>query len=389
MSDTLPTNRKVCTRCIYDERVSAISFDSEGVCNYCHQIDDLIDEYGTGQEKGIKKFERLIDDIKRDGRGKRYDCVIGVSGGTDSSYMIHLARQYGLRPLAVHYDNTWNGAIATLNIARLLQATNVDLQTHVVDNREFDDILRSFFLAGLPELDCATDLGMIETLYRAAEARGIKYIVEGHSFVTEGITPLGKNYFDGRYIREVHRRFGRLPMKTYPLMNLRRFIWETAFSGIKRIRPFWYLDYNKEAARELLERDYGWQYYGGHHLENRIASFCHSIYFPQKFATDYRNNTLAALARNGQLTRREAWERYSTPPHVEEDLENYFCKRLNLSESEYRSVMAAPPSQWQEFPNYKKIFERMRPLFYLLVKTERVPMSFYLKYCFPSEREAA
>ncbi|WP_202386317.1 adenine nucleotide alpha hydrolase family protein [Allopontixanthobacter confluentis] len=141
------TNHKVCNRCIYDERVASISFDESGVCNYCHQIDDLIDEYGTGLPKGEARLAQTVETIKREGHGKKYDCVIGVSGGTDSSYMVHLAKEWGLRPLAVHYDNTWNSAIATQNIEKVLRPLNVDLFTWVVNNKEADDILgRSFWL---------------------------------------------------------------------------------------------------------------------------------------------------------------------------------------------------------------------------------------------------
>lgn len=381
---TLSTNYKVCNRCIYDERVPSISFDSDGICNYCHQIDRLVEEYGTGQEKGKKKFEDTVEDIKRSGYGKKYDCVIGVSGGTDSSYMLYLARAYGLRPLAVHYDNTWNGSTATLNINRVLKALDIDLYTWVVNNKEVDDIFRSFMLAGVPEIEASTDLALAEVMYRAAHSHGIKYILEGHSFVTEGISPLGKNYFDGQYIRSIHRRFGKLPMKTYPLMTFSRFVYWSSFARIKKIRPFWYLDYSKEHARSFLEREYGWEYYGGHHLENRMTAFFHSIYAPNKFDMDFRNNTLGALVRNGMMNRSDAWRTYNEAPMIEEELAHYVRKRLAFSEAEYNAIMDAPPKSWHDYPTYKKRFERLRPLFYILAKTELVPMSFYLKYCFPT-----
>jgi 3'-phosphoadenosine 5'-phosphosulfate sulfotransferase (PAPS reductase)/FAD synthetase len=159
---------KVCSRCIYDERVAAISFDAMGVCNYCRQIDGLVRDYGTGTPEGEQRLQAIIDEIKRAGVGKQYDCVVGVSGGTDSSYMVYLAKQWGLRPLAVHYDNTWNSAIATQNIGKVLRALDVDLYTHVVDNKESDDIFRAFFSAGVAEIEAATDLALAETMYRAA-----------------------------------------------------------------------------------------------------------------------------------------------------------------------------------------------------------------------------
>ncbi|MBC8284084.1 MAG: N-acetyl sugar amidotransferase [Nitrospinae bacterium] len=376
----------VCSRCIYDERVDGINFDNDGICNYCHQTDRLKEEYQTGTEEGKKRLQNIVLEMKAAGKGKKYDCVIGVSGGTDSSYMVYLVKQWGLRPLAVHYDNTWNSAIATMNISKVLKALDVDLYTHVIDNEEADDIFRSFFLAGVAEIDNPTDLAMAEVLYRAAWKYGIRYVLEGHSFVAEGITPVGRNYFDGRYIESIHKMHGRLPMKTYPLMTFNRFMWWSSVARIRKIRPYWYMNYSKEEAREFLEKTFGWEYYGGHHLENRMTAFHHGIYLPQKFGMDFRNNTLSALARTGKLIREAAWSEYNTPPKVEEDLLAYFIKRMKLTDKEYIRIMNEPPKFWYEFPTYKKRFERLRPVFKILAKANLVPMSFYLKYCFPVEK---
>ena len=378
-------NSRICSRCIYDQSVNAINFDDQGGCCYCRRIDDLIQEYGTGSHKGEQQLAKIINEIKRLGVGKKYDCVIGVSGGTDSSYLVYLAKHWGLRPLAVHYDNTWNTAIATQNIGIVLRALNVDLYTHVVDNKESDDIFRAFFLAGVAEIEAATDLALAETMYRAAAKYGIKYILEGHSFVAEGITPLGRNYFDGRYIRSIHRMFGRLPMKTYPLMTFCRFIWWSCFARIRKARPFWYIDYKKEDARKFLEKEYNWKYYGGHHLENRMTAFFHGIYAPQKFRVDFRNNTLSAQVRNGDISHKAAWSEYNSPPLIEDGLANYFKKRLDLNDQQYDTIMKAKPKNWTEYPTYKLLFEGLRPLFLYLAKVNLVPMSFYLKYCFPAK----
>ncbi len=378
---------KVCTRCVYDERVASISFDEDGVCNYCRQIDSLVEQYGTGEKKGEEKFRRIVEEIKRVGKGNKYDCIIGVSGGTDSSYMLYMAKKWGLRPLAVHYDNTWNTSIATENIRKVLGALNIDLFTHVVDNKESDDIFKSFFLADVAEIEAATDLALAEVMYRAAWKYKIKYVFEGHSFTTEGITPVGRNYFDGKYIKCIHKKFGALPMKTYPLMTFSRFMFWIMFARIRKIRPFWYVAYNKEEARAFLEKEYDWKYYGGHHLENRMTAFYHGIYAPQKFNTDFRNNTLSALVRNGKISREEAWKEYNTPPVTEDDLLEYFKKRLNLSDREYKKVMSRNPKSWYEYPTYKKRFEILRPLFKILAYANFVPMSFYLKYCFPVDKK--
>ncbi|HTA62692.1 MAG TPA: N-acetyl sugar amidotransferase [Bacteroidia bacterium] len=381
---SLENNYKICGRCIYDSSVPSISFDEKGDCNYCKMTDNLIEEYGTGKEKGIQELDKIIIEIKSAGKNRKYDCVVGVSGGTDSSYMLHWAIEKGLRPLAVHYDNTYNTAIATQNITNITSKLNIDLYTHVVDNNEVDDIYRSFFIASVPELDACTDIALAETMYRAANKFDIKHILEGHSFIEEGISPLGKNYFDGKYIASIHKQFGKLKMKTFPNMPFWTFIKWIALKKIKKIRPYWYLDYNKEDAKKLLKEKYGWQDYGGHHLENRMTAFSHSVYFPQKFDIDYRNNTLSAKVRNGKMNREEAIkEYYETPPFIEEGLVDYIKKRMNFSDEEFEKVMKAKPKYWYEYPTYKKRFERLRPLFKILYKANLVPKSFYMKYCFP------
>ncbi len=377
---------KICSRCIYDERTPSISFNKEGVCNYCIMLDDLVKQYGTGKVKGDQKIQEILKDIKKEGKNKKYDCIIGVSGGTDSSYMLYWAIENGLRPLAVHYDNTWNTSIATENIRKMLNKLNIDLYTHVIDNKESDDIFRSFFLAGVPEMDAATDLALAEVMYRAASKYKVKYVLEGHSFLEEGISPLGKNYFDGKYIKEIHKKYGNKKMKTYPLMTITAFLKWIMFLKIKKIRPLWYINYNKKDAQEFLSKNFGWIYYGGHHLENRICTYSHSFYLPPKFNIDYRNNTLSAMVRNGKMDREEAInEYYNKEPYKEPEIVEYFCKRLGITKEEYESKMKEKPRYWYEFKTYKKTFERLRPLFFILAKSNLVPYSFYLKYCFPSE----
>ena len=239
----------------------------------------------------------------------------------------------------------------------------------------------------MAEIEAATDLALAEVMYRAAWKYKVKYVLEGHSFITEGITPIGRNYFDGKYIQSIHKKFGKIPMNSYPLMTFSKFLFWSMFAKIKKIRPFWYIDYNKEEAKAFLEKEYAWKYYGGHHLENRMTAFFHGIYAPQKFKSDFRNNTLSALARNGKLSREEAWKEYNTPPKVEKDLLSYFKKRLELSDEEYERVMKEKPKSWYAYPTYKKRFELLRPLFKILAETNLVPMSFYLKYCFPVDNK--
>jgi N-acetyl sugar amidotransferase len=379
---------KICTRCIYDERVPAITFDDKGVCNYCKQIDDMKAMYKTGTPEGEKVMMEIIETIKKEGKGKKYDCAIGVSGGTDSSYLLAKAVEWGLRPLAVHYDNTWNTAIATENIRKVTQKLKVDLYTLVVDNKEADDLLRSFFLSGSSDLDAPTDLALAETMYRAAAKYNIQYVLEGHSFLAEGISPLSNSYCDGKYIESVHKTYGKGKLKTFPNMKFFTFLKWLLFKRIKKIRPLWYINYSKPAARAFLEKEFGWQYYGGHHLENRISAFSHSYFLPKRFGTDQRNNSISAAVRNGVMSREQGiHEYYETEPYIEPELVSYFKKRLNLTEEEFEKAMKAPKKTYKDFKTYKQRFELWQPMFFALAKSHFVPMSFYLKYCLPENKK--
>lgn len=370
----------ICSRCIYDDTVPNIGFDHEGVCNYCRQIEALEQEYPMGAE-GEARLQKIVDEMKAAGRGKKYDAVIGVSGGCDSSYLVHQMKEvYGLRLLAAHFDNTWNSTIATENIHNVLDKLGVDLFTIVVDNKEYDDIYRSFFKAGVKDIDCATDIALATTLYRAAEKFGIKYMIEGHSFRTEGVAPLGWVYMDGKYIQSVHRQFGKLPMKTFPNLWLYKQLQWMLFGRIKKIRPLYYMNYDKEAAKKLLAEKYGWQWYGGHHLENRFTAFAHSYFFPRRWNMDFRIAGYSAYCRNGWMTREEALRLMAEPPHLEPGLLEFLKKRLGFSDEEFESLMTMPKKSYKDYPTYKQTFERMRPFFWLMYKMDLIPKSFYMKY---------
>ncbi|MFC2138728.1 N-acetyl sugar amidotransferase [Bacteroidota bacterium] len=374
---------QICTRCIYDSKVSGINFNDEGICNYCTQIENLENQYKTGKKEGEEELKKIIKKIKIAGKNKKYDCVVGVSGGTDSSFLLLKCIDWGLKPLAVHYDNTWNTAISTENIRKVTAKLNIDLYTYVIDNKEADDIFLSFLLASVPEFDASTDLALAQVIRMVAAKYRIKYIFEGHSFKAEGISPQGNNYFDGKYIQDIHRKYGKIKMNTYPLMTIYQFLKWAILYRQQFIRPLWYIDYSKSVARERLIKETGWEYYGGHHLENRSAAYVHKIYHPQKFGMDNRNWSLAAEVRSGILDREKAIEIYNTPLENDNELIDYVKKRLALSDSQYDEIMNKPKQTFWEFKTYKKSFERLRPLFYLLAKANLVPMSFYLKYCFP------
>jgi len=369
----------ICKTCIYDETIPGISFEN-GVCNYCRQFEQMQQEYPTG-ELGRKKLDEIVAEVKRSGEGKPYDVVIGVSGGCDSSYMLHLAKkEFGLRPLAVHFDNTWNSTIAVENIQTVLEQLDIDLYTHVVGNREICDLMKSFMKASVPELDTPTDLALAATHYMAAAKYGIKYIWEGHSFRTEGISPIGWFYMDAKYVQTIQREFGELPIDSLPMMWLRKWFKWMLVDGIKKIRPLYYLDYDKNEVKKFLSEEYGWQWYGGHHMENRSAYFVNNYYLPKKFDIDLRYCEFSALVRAGQMSRDEALEMIHQPKPFDEDILEECKKRLKITDEEFDALMEAPAKSFRDYKTYKETFIKMRPLFYLLYKADFVPKSFYDKF---------
>lgn len=372
-----------CSRCLYGtHNVPVIEFDAQGMCNYCQTLDRLEREYPRG-DVGWKILEQLADKIRKEMKGKPYDIAVGVSGGCDSSYMLVLAKQLGLRPLAVHFDNTWNSKIAVENIQCMLNRLNIDLYTYVVDNDEYDDIYRAMLESGTPDAEAPTDLGLASVLNMACEKHGIRYIFEGHSYRTEGICPLGWLYMDGRYISQVHRRFGRVKMKTYPNMPMSKFLWWTVCRQLVKVRPLYHLDFQKEATKSMLQKDYGWQWYGGHHLENRFTAFFHTYFWPRRWGIDGRLLGHCALVWSGQMQRAKAVEELSRPPEYDAGLVEEVRNRLGYSQDDWERIMSLPKRTYLDYPNYKRTFEWLKPLFWSLYKAQRVPKSFYLKYCHP------
>lgn len=373
---------QVCTRCLYNDTIPAIAFDSHGVCNYCRIHDQMDQEYPTGAI-GRQRIQAIAEQIRKEGQGKPYDVIVGVSGGCDSTYMLYLAKQLGLRPLAVHFDNTWDSTIAVENIHDALKKLDVDLFTLVVDNKEYDDIYRSFLQAGVKDIETPTDIGLAATLYRAASKYKIRYVFQGHSFRTEGIAPLGWIYMDGRYIQSVQQRFGTMPLKTFPNMLMHDFIKWTAWEGIKQIRPLYFVDYVKKDAMALLAQELGWEWYGGHHLENRFTAFWHTYFLPQRYGVDTRVLGYAALVRSGQMTREQGLQLLAQPQPFDAELVTMVKKRLGFSDEEFERLMNLSKKTYRDYPTYKKTFERMKPFWWLMYRLNRVPKSFYLKFTAP------
>ncbi|MEZ5359421.1 MAG: N-acetyl sugar amidotransferase [Candidatus Zixiibacteriota bacterium] len=378
---------QICSKCIYDERIPGIEFDDHGVCNYCRQAEQLDKEYPTG-EQGMAYLHTLADEIRSVSKKNKYDVVVGVSGGCDSSYLLHFTKkELGLRPLAVHFDNTWDSKIAVENIYRVTRKLDIDLYTHVVDNKEYNSIFKAFFKASVPEIDTPADLGLAATHYLAAQKFGIKYIFEGHSFRTEGISPPGWFYMDAKYIQTINKMFGTGKIKTLPSLWLMTWLKWTIVNRIKKIRPLYYVDYNKDEVKEFLQKEFDWQWYGGHHMENRTAYFTNNYYLPQKFDVDLRFCELSAHIRSGSMTREEALKQIAEPKPFDMDILEEVKKRLDFSDEEFASIMANDKKTFMDYQTYKSLFERLRWMFKIMADMNLVPKSFYLKYTKAYSRE--
>lgn len=356
------SNYQICSRCVCDTSLKSIRFDKKGECNFCKSYDTLRDYYVKERHQG--KYKKIILDIKRSGEGKPYDCIVGISGGTDGTYTLMLAKKEGLRPLAVHFDNGWSKDVAQKNIKKACEKLGVDLYTYVVNWEEFKDLQKSFIKASVPDLEVPTDIGIQGTVYNVAKKEGIKYILTGANFTNEGTVPPEWSYIDGAYLKDVHKKFGQKKLKTFPVCTIWDIGINTLFRGIKQIPILNYTDYTKRQAREELEKELDWEYYGGHHFENIYTHFAVGYMAVEKFGFDRRKISNSALIRCGEMTREEAVRDIEKLIHFERSDVDYVIRKLGFSEEEFRNLMEMPTKTFRE---YKSSF-RMLKVFGIVVK---------------------
>ncbi len=348
---------QACTRCIMDTTADrSIIFNNAGVCGHCLRYDSSFSTRVIRGEAGKAVLDALIQKIKATGKGRFYDCIIGVSGGVDSTYVAYLVKGLGLRPLAVHLDNGWNSELAVKNIERVLNKLGIDLYTYVIDWEEFKDLQIAFLKASTPDGEIPSDHAIFALLWREAAKRGIKYIVSGMNFTTESISvpDWAYGHSDWRYIKDVHSRFGRVRLRTYPHFSLLYLLYVNLISRIRTVSILNYLDYDKNDAMRILTQELGWQYYGGKHHESIYTRFYQGHVLPKKFGIDKRYGHLSDLINAGQLTREEALIEIKKPPYAEiqqtEDVE-YISKKLGLRKSGFDEIMALPCKNFRSYKN--------------------------------------
>jgi N-acetyl sugar amidotransferase len=339
-----------CKRCIMNAEVDPdLRIDDAGVCRYCREYDALLANPEYALEHRAERLAEGVAEVKRRARGRKYDCVLGVSGGVDSSYAVWFTvRKLGLKPLVVHLDNGWNSELAVLNIERLVRGLGVDLYTHVIDWEEFRDLQRSMFKASVVDIELITDHAIIAVLFHIARRFRIPTVVTGDNFATEATLPKGWNHpkTDLVNILAIHRAFGTRRIPTFPKLGTPELFFHQKVLGIRWFRPFFYTSFDKKEAIATLQRDLGWRAYGGKHYESVFTRFYQGWFLPKKFGIDKRWFHYSRLVASGQMTRDAALDEIARPamdPALAEQDRRFVLKKLGFSEAEWDAIMHDPP----------------------------------------------
>jgi N-acetyl sugar amidotransferase len=357
MNSPVTPERRMCVRCIMNDVVDpSIEFDTHGLCSHCRRNDALRAARLSSGGAGQAALASLVQQIKSDGEGREYDCIIGVSGGVDSTYVAYLVKQLGLRALAVHFDNGWNSELAVKNIEHVLKKLDIDLFTYVVDWQEFRDLQVAFLKASTPDGEIPTDHAIFALLWGEASRRRIRYIISGMNFATESISVPDWSYghSDWRYIKDVHRRFGTTKLRSYPHFGLGYLFYVNLIRRVRTVSILNYVDYRKDEAMALLQEQLGWRYYGGKHHESIYTRFYQGYVLPRKFGIDKRYGHLSDLINAGQMSRDAALQEVTVPPYPE-DLQKqdlaYVTKKLGLTAQQFEQIMRAERRTFRDYRN--------------------------------------
>ncbi|MAO65718.1 MAG: LPS biosynthesis protein [Balneola sp.] len=358
------SNIQVCTNCVMDTTDSKITFDENGVCDHCNTYYKDIEpvwNYGKGREE---ELEQLVEAIKKEGKGKDFDCLMGMSGGIDSSYLLYkMTHDYGLRPLVFHVDAGWNSQIAVNNIEKLIDGLDLDLYTEVINWEEVRDLQLAFFKSGVPHTDVPQDHAFFATMYKFASKHKIKYILTGGNYSTECVrNPLEWMYYqsDSIQLKDIHKKHGSGKLKDYPVTNI---LWHKVYlpyiRGIKLYRPLDYMVYNKDEAMNFLVEEYGYQKYPQKHFESRFTKFYESYWLPERFGYDTRKVQFSSLILTNQMTREEALKELKTPAYDPEQVEHdkeYVANKLRIPVSELEEYFKMPKRTYEDYKSMETIY---------------------------------
>jgi N-acetyl sugar amidotransferase len=340
---------------------------SDGECNHCKRYDLLLATRIVPEKQRQQHLQKIVAAIKHAGRNHEYDCVIGVSGGVDSTYVALKVIELGLRPLAVHVDNGWDSEMAVSNIEKMLNSLSIDLQTVVLVLREFYELQRAFLLASTPDTDIPSDHAIQAALWQCARQHNIKYIISGMNFATESINVPSWSYghSDWRYIKDVQRKFDGCRLKTFPHYSLRLLLWTAVVRRVKIVSILNYMSYNRAAAIEEITTRLNWTAYEGKHFESIYTRWAQGRLLPYKFGIDKRRGHLSDLVNSGQISRSAALSQLHEdfyPERLVRADEDLLKKKLALSDSQLKDILSAPPASFRDFRNSHERVQRLRAL---------------------------
>lgn len=368
---------EVCKRCVMDTTDPEIVFDENGICNHCtNAILNLSKPpYSLSKQEKQIALEKLIEEIKNNGKNKKYDCVVGISGGVDSSYVAYKVKELGLRPIAVHLDNGWDSELSVQNIENICKKLDIDLFTYVIDWEEFKDLQLSFLKASTPDSEIPTDHAIVAILYKIAAKYGIKYIMAGYNFSTESVMPKAWSYghHDWKYIKSLQKIFGGKKLKSFPHISLLQMLYYNNIANIHRVPILNYLDYNKGEAVEIIKDKIGWRAYEYKHYESNYTKFYQAYVLPEKFNFDKRKAHFSSLIVSGQMTREKAIEELKKdiyPFEQKREDRNYVINKFGITEEEFDKIMNDKPKKYQDYPSYENswYFKYAKKLYRLVKK---------------------
>lgn len=343
-----------------------ITFDEQGVCNYYYEFKKAYAEHVRTGEEGDRLFRQLVETITKDGEGKEYNCIMGLSGGVDSSYVAYIAKKYGLKPLAVHFDNGWNSELAVKNIENIVQKLGFDLQTYVINWDEFKDLQLSYLKASVIDIEAITDHAIFATLYKMAGEMGIKYILSGTNIQTENTLPKSwiHSKSDHVNIKAIHKIFGKVPLKTFPFMDGKVKRYYQQVKGVRSVSIPNYFEYNKAEVKKIIQEQLGWRDYGGKHYESVWTRFYQGYILPTKFKVDKRKAHLSDLIFAGQITKEQALQELARPMYDEQMFKQdyeFVLKKLGLTESEFQDIMNKPAKSHYDY-DYEMAVDKRYPI---------------------------
>jgi N-acetyl sugar amidotransferase len=355
---------QICTNCVMDTTDSLIQFDEKGVCDHCKNYYNNILPNWHPDETGEKMLHRIAEQIKKEGAGKSYDCIIGISGGVDSSYLLYYAKEkLGLRPLAFSVDSGWNLNVAVENVEKIVRGLGVDLYTEIVNWTEMKDLQLAYFKSQVPYQDTPQDHVIFAALYNYAAKNGIKYVLTGGNYSTECVREPNEWVYvnDLRQIKDIHKKYGTVPLKTLPLCGMFKYrLYYRYFKGMKVIKPLDMIPYRKEDAISLLESRFGWERYANKHFESTFTRFYEGYWLVHKFGYDKRKAHFSSLILTGQMKREEALEKLKSPPYDEDlamqDLE-YVAKKLGMTKEAFITMMNGENKTYRDYKSSHWLIE--------------------------------